>query len=147
MTTQDARFVAPFVLEYSYKRSLGPVLSRFMTALRDQQILGAQTRDGRVLVPPSEYDPETGEATEDLVEVGPEGTVMSWCWVAEPTPEHPLHVPFAWALIKLDGADTALVHAVGSPEEQLSSGARVSPRWRAERQGHIRDIECFEVLP
>jgi len=143
----DARFVAPFVLEYSYKRSLGPVLSRFMTSLREGRIEGNRTSSGRVLVPPSEYDPETGEATHDFVEVGPHGTVQSWCWVSKPRQDHPLAEPFAWALVRLDGADTDLLHALAGPESSLSTGMRVQPRWRAERQGHITDIECFEGLP
>jgi len=136
---------APYVFEYAYKRSLGPVLSAFMTGLRDGVIVGAQTRDGRVLVPPAEYD-ESGEAVEGTVEVGSVGTVQTWCWVREPRPKHPLDRPFAWALIKLDGADTALLHAVdaGSPEA-MSTGMRVRVRWADERVGRIEDIACFEV--
>ncbi len=139
-------FEAPFVLDYTYKRSLGPVLSRFATALREGRLEGVRTRSGRVLVPPAEYDPETGESTLSPVEVGPEGTLVTWCWVPEPLPAHPLATPFAWALIRLDGADTALLHAVDAPEAQLAIGLRVRPRWRDERQGHIRDIVCFEAL-
>ena len=45
-------------------------------------------------------------------EVGPEGVVTSWTWVDEPNPNHPLDRPFAFALIQLDGADTAMVHVV-----------------------------------
>jgi uncharacterized OB-fold protein len=26
----------------------------------------------------------------------------------------------------------------------MRTGMRVRPRWRAERKGEIRDIECFE---
>lgn len=147
MTTSDAKYVSPFALEYSYKRSLGPVLSRFMTSLRDKVILGARTKKGTVIVPPAEYDPETGEATEELVPVGPAGTVTSWCWVGDPSPEHPLDGAFAWALIKLDGADTAMLHAVSAEEAQLSTGVRVSARWKNECEGTIHDIVCFEVVP
>lgn len=143
----EDRFVAPFVLEYSYKRSLGPVLSSFMTGLTQGRIQGAKTRQGRVLVPPSEYDPQTGEDTQGLVDVGPAGTVQSWTWVSEPRPDHPLDRPFAFALILLDGADTALTHAVDAPEQAMASGMRVQPRWRAERVGHILDIEAFEPCP
>ncbi len=52
---------------------------------------------------------------------------------------------FAWALIQLDGADTALIHAVDATE--LDHGTRVVPRWSEERIGHITDIACFEVTP
>jgi len=61
----------PHVLEYPYKRSLGPVLSRFFTSLADRQFEGIKTRDGKVLVPPQEYDPHTGEPLSEWVEVGP----------------------------------------------------------------------------
>ena len=134
------------VLEYPYKRSLGPVLGRFFTALRDRQLLGIRTRSGRVLVPPAEYDPETGEALDELVPVGPGGEVVSWCWVARPRPKQPLAHPFAYALIRLDGADAPLLHAVDAgTEARLRTGARVRPRWAPDPRGGILDIACFEL--
>jgi uncharacterized OB-fold protein len=146
-TTIDGVFSAPHVLEYPYRRSVGPVLSRFFTALRERRILGVRTRSGRVLCPPAEADPATGAAvTDDYVEVGPGGTIETWTWVARPREKQPLARPFAYALIRLDGADTALLHAVDAPDAaRLRSGARVRPRWRAERAGDIHDIECFEL--
>ena len=105
-------------LEFPYSRTLGPVLGAFLGALREHRILGIRTRSGQVLVPPLEYDPHTGDALDELVEVGPGATVESWTWVAEPTEKHPLDHPFAFALVRPDGADTAMVHVVdaGSPE-------------------------------
>ena len=105
--------VSTHEIEFPYTRTLGPVYSGFLTGLRDGQLLGIRNSDGKVLCPPTEWDPATGEALEtDLVEVGPGGVVESWAWVTAPTRKHPLDNPFAFALIKLDGADTALVHAV-----------------------------------
>ena len=53
--------------------------------------------------------------------------------------------PFAWALIRLDGATSGFLHAVDAGEESsMQTGMRVRPRWRAERRGEIHDIECFE---
>ena len=134
-----------FKLEFPYKRSLGPVVGGFLAGLAEQRLLGARTASGRGLVPPLEYDPETGENTEaELVEVGPGGVVTGFTWNANPTEKQPLGRPFAWALVELDGADTAMLHAlaVDSPEA-LSTGMRVKPRWREERSGHITDLECF----
>jgi len=142
----STEFVAPFVLSYSYKRSLGATLSRFMTGLREGRIEGVRTAGGRVLVPPSEYDPETGESVDEWVTVGPQGRIHSWCWVAEPEATHPVDEPFAFALIQLDGADTSFVHTVRGPESGLATGARVRPVWASERVGHITDIRFFEVL-
>jgi uncharacterized protein len=131
-------------ITFPYKRSLGPVLGAFMTGLAERRILGIRN-GAQVMCPPLEWDPRTGaELAHDFVEVGPAGTVQSWCWVSTPTEQHPLDRPFAFALIRLDGASTALVHAVdaGSPDE-MATGMRVAPRWRAERHGHITDIEAF----
>ncbi len=136
---------APLDIEFDYTRSLGPVLSQFMAALAQRRILGARGADGRVHAPPFEYDPVTAEPPGDLLPVGPEGTVVSWSWMPEPLAGQPLAVPFAWALIRLDGADTALLHAVDAGSAAaMRTGLRVRPRWSAARTGSIRDIACFE---
>ena len=46
----EPALTAPHTVGYTYKRSLGPILSRFFTALRDKQILGIRRADGPVLV-------------------------------------------------------------------------------------------------
>jgi uncharacterized protein len=141
----DHPLQAPLEIEFDYTRSLGPVLSQFMTALAERRILGARGADGRVHAPPFEYDPVSSEPPGELTEVGPEGTVVSWSWMPEPLEGQPLAGPFAWALIRLDGADTAMLHAVdaGSPAA-MRTGLRVRARWAASRVGSIRDIACFE---
>src|SRR6476620_11361692 len=110
---------APMKVEFDYTRSLGPVLSRFMSGLRDHQVSGGVLADGTVVVPPPEYDPVTMAPVAELVAVGDEGVVQTWSWVPEPVMDQPLDKPFAFALIQLDGADTPLLHAVNvaSPEE------------------------------
>lgn len=139
---------APLTIGFGYTRSLGPVLGRFMTALRDGHVLGSRTSDGRVHVPPLEYDPDTHEPVAELVPVASAGTVRSWTWTDRPLEGQPLDRPFGWALIVLDGADTALLHAVDAgARELMRTGMRVRVRWAAERTGHIRDIECFEPVP
>jgi uncharacterized OB-fold protein len=142
---EKVRFSAPHQVEYAYRRSVGPVLGRFFTELRDRRIVGSRTASGRVYVPPAEYDPETGASVDEIVDVGPGGVVTSWSWIAEPHPKHPFSRPFAFALIQLDGADTSLLHAVDvSSEDAIRSGLRVRPRWRKQTCGEILDIECFE---
>ena len=129
-------FVATFALDYTYRRSLGPVLSRFFTALRDRELLGARTATGRVVVPPCEYDPETGADIVDLIPVGPLGTVTSWSLTNDSA---------GWALVRLDGADTALLHRIEA--SALQTGQRVRPRWATETTGTLEDIVCFEPIP
>lgn len=142
--TWDA-LTASHSLEYTYKRSLGTVLSRFFTGLRDKRILGIRRPDGSVMVPPKEYDPATGESLSELVEVGDAGVVKTWAWVKQPREKQPLDRPFAYALVQLDGADTPLLHAVDAGDEsRMSTGMRVRARWAEETQGFITDIACFE---
>jgi hypothetical protein len=78
------------------------------------------------------------------VPVGDTGTVTTWCWVSHPLPHHLLDRPFAFALIKLDGADTALLHYVDAKSiDAMSTGMRVRAVWRAERHGSMTDIAAF----
>jgi hypothetical protein len=141
----DQPLRAPLEIGFDYTRSLGPVLSQFMTALAGRRILGSRGADGRVHAPPFEYDPVTFAPPAELVEVGPEGTVTSWSWAREPLEGQPLAHPFGWALIRLDGADTAMLHAVDAGSAAaMATGMRVRVRWAASPAGHIRDIACFE---
>ena len=138
---------APMKVEFDYTRSLGPVLSRFMTGLRDRRVVGGVLADGTVVVPPPEYDPVTHRAVTELVPVGDEGVVTTWSWVAEPVMDQPLGEPFAFAMVQLDGADVPFLHAVsvGSPAE-METGMRVRIRWAEEPTGSITDIAWFEPV-
>ncbi len=143
MTDQEAAGIlsAPLIIEYPFKRTTGPVIGAFLTGLREQILVGSRARDGRVIVPPAEFDPVSGEDLTELVEVGPAGTITTWAWVTVPHAKHPLHQPFAWALITLDGADTPMLGAVAaSGIDAVSTGARVTPVWAEEREGHIKDL-------
>ncbi|WP_274917290.1 OB-fold domain-containing protein [Streptomyces sp. WZ-12] len=136
---------APLVVEFPFTRSLGPVVGAFLTGLRERTVLGVRARDGRVVVPPVEYDPVTADELRDLVEVAPTGTVTTWAWNPSPRRGQPLADPFAWVLVRLDGADTALLHALAAPgPDAVRTGMRVRIRWAAERTGAITDIACFE---
>ena len=146
MTTTEP-LIEHHVLEYpgGYTRSVGTTLSRYFTGLRSGRIVGVRVGDGRVMVPPTEYDPVTGGALDDFVEVGPAGVVDAWTWVAEPVEgKHHLTKPFAFALVRPDGADVPMVHVVdvASPDE-MSVGMRVMPRWKSERVGYVTDLEAW----
>ena len=139
---------AEHVLQFPYRRATGAILGRFFSVIRDHgRLLGVKTAAGDVLCPPVDVDPDSlaDLSPDDLVEVGPAGCVTSWTWLEEPRPGNPLERPFAWALIRLDGADSALLHAVDAGSESaMRTGMRVVPRFRDERNGDIRDIACFE---
>lgn len=146
MAATDEVLSAPHSMEFPYTRSTGPVVGAFLTGLRDRKVLGAKDSRGRVVVPPMEYDPATAAATDpgELVEVADEGVVTTWAWNPTPRAGQPLDRPFAWALVRLDGADTGLLHALDAPRDAISTGMRVRARWAPETTGLIQDITCFE---
>ena len=132
-------------MEYTYTRSVGPVIDRFFSGLADRKIQGIKGSDGKVIVPPTEYDPYTGETLSEFVDVADAGTVTTWAWVTDPRPGQPLDKPFAWALVKLDGADTAMLHAVDAGDEsKMSTGMRVKVHWCPEPVADLAAIEYFE---
>ena len=136
-----------FELGFTYTRSTGPVVGRFLTDLKARQITGIKASDGKVIVPPMEYDPTTAEALDEFVEVASEGEIVSWCWVKQPRAAHPQDKPFAWAMIKLDGADIPMIHCVAAnAESDVSTGARVKAVWADETIGMVTDICRFELL-
>ena len=136
-----------FELGFTYTRSTGPVVGRFLTELRDRRIVGIRASDGRVIVPPMEYDPDTAQELSEFVEVSQQGEIVSWAWVKEPREAHPMDQPFAWAMIKLDGADVPMLHSVAAgTESDLYTGARVQAVWTDEPIGFITDIRCFELI-
>lgn len=144
--TDQRPLSAPLKLSFDYTRSVGPILNQFFTALRERRIVGVRGSDGRVYVPPAEFDPVTYERLTEIVPVASVGTVLSWSWQPEPLTGQPLERPFAWALIKLDGADIPLLHAVdaGSPDA-ISTGARVHAHWVDDPAGAITDIAYFAL--
>ena len=131
-------------IKFPYNRSLGPVIGAFMTGLAEKRILGIRSGD-RVIVPPLEWDPDTGaELADDLVEVGPAGTVKSWTWVPS-RPTSTRSTPFGFALIRLDGADTPILHAVDAGSStRCRRHARRAPV-EGQRIGHITDIELLRA--
>lgn len=146
-TAESRTLHAPMQVDFDYTRSLGPVLSQFMTGLRERQVYAARLADGTIACPPPEYDPGTLQQITDLVPIGDEGVVQTWSWVSAPVTDQPLDRPFAFALVLLDGADTPMLHAVdaGSPEA-METGLRVKVRWADKPVGAITDIACFEPM-
>ena len=144
--THEPPLSAPLKLSFDYTRSVGATLSQFFTALRGRRIVGVRGSDRRVLVPPAEFDPVTYERLTEIVPVASVGTVRSWTWQPEPLEGQPLNRPFAWALIKLDGADTPLLHAVDADSsDAISTGARVHAHWVDEPVGAITDVAYFKL--
>jgi uncharacterized OB-fold protein len=139
---------AEVTMEFPYKHSTGETIGRFLAGLREQRTIWGQRVAGQgVVVPPLGYSETDASAGGEWVAVQPTGTVTAVAGVARPLEGlHPSDAPFAFVLVKLDGADTALAHVVIDGHEQVRVGSRVEAVWAEERTGTIRDIARFRLV-
>lgn len=136
-------------LDLPFKYSAGRTASRFLIEIRDKQrILGKRCpKCNRVIVPARLFCKECFTQTAEWVEVGPEGTLLTFTVVFRGEKHHPKEPPFAYGMIQLDGADTSLVHFLGQTDvAQLRPGLRVRAVFSEKRIGHILDIKHFETV-
>ena len=151
---EATRTVAPMrqklALEFTYKHSTGEVVGRFLAGLKDQKKIWGRRMAGQgVVVPPLDYSEIDASGGGEWVEVKDTGVVTAVAIVQEPIDRlHPFAEPFAFVLIQLDGADTAMAHVVKTDLDTLAVGSRVEAVWApdGERHGSIRDIACFRVV-
>ncbi len=137
-------------VEFPYKHATGEVIGRFLAGLKEQKkIWGRRVSGQGVVVPPLAFSEVDGSGGGEWVEVRDPGPTPAVAIVREPLANlHPRTAPFAFVLVRLDGADTALAHIVVDNLDTLKVGARVQAVWAADekRQGTIHDIECFKLL-
>jgi len=129
----------------------GTIGSLFYTILRDEKrIMGVHCRTcNRVLWPPRKTCGRCFSqlAKDDLVEIGPNGTLETFTRIEYSEPVHPKQAPLIYGIIRLDGADSGMTHLVeGVPFESLHIGMRMKPVFAEERKGDILDIAYFTVL-
>ena len=140
---------AEVTMEFPYKHSTGETIGRFLAGLKEQQKIWGQRVAGLgVTVPPLGYSEADASDGGEWVEVKPTGTVTAVALVHEPIADlHPFPTPFAFVLVWLDGADTALAHVVQDPAG-LHVGSRVEAVWAPDDQrvGSLRDIATFRVI-
>jgi uncharacterized OB-fold protein len=144
--TEDLTLKGQIAVPYSWW--VGETGSRFLITLRDEKrITGNRcSRCGKVFVPPRKNCGTCFIPITDWVDISDEGTVESFTVVRFPFKIQPVEVPFAYVLVKLDGADVSLLHIVKEGVESLNKGTRVKARFKEDRRGHIFDIECFHII-
>jgi uncharacterized OB-fold protein len=129
----------------------GDTASRFFISLRDEQKIIAP-RCGtckKVFMPPRKTCPECFTENTEWIDVSSEGTVVSFSVARRPLEAIPADkkVPVIWGLIKLDGADTSLLHYLGDVKpEEVRIGMRVKAVFADSRTGTIRDISHFKPV-
>ena len=136
-------------IKVPYSWQAGETASHFLTQLRDEgKIWGKRCpRCEKVLVPPRKSCPFCFVDTDRWVEVSDEGVVETFTVVQRDTPIQPRKAPFAYAMIRLDGADTGLVHILGEVEpEAIREGMRVKAVLAEDRKGSLLDIAYFKPI-
>ncbi len=146
----EENFVIPGMISIPFNYAAGRTASRFFIALRDEKkILGTRCSTcRRVIVPPRAFCGRCSVATEEWVEVSDCGTLVSYTVTYHEGPHLPHRPPVVYGLIRLDGADTDLVHLLDLTNlDRIEIGARVQAVFREQREGRLLDIAYFKLLP
>ena len=147
MDTHVEKMVLEGKVDLPFSYSAGRTASRFFTELRDKRrIMGKRCQKcNRVIVPAQLFCKKCFTETEEWVEVGPEGILITFTVVYRKENHHPKEAPLAYGIVQLDGADTSLVHLLAETDvAQLKAGIRVRAVFSKKRIGHILDIKHFE---
>lgn len=129
----------------------GDTAGKFFIFLRDEnKIIGTKCNScNRVFVPPRKICPTCFTENSEWTDVSDVGTVLTFSVARRQFAAIPRDkkLPVIWGLIKLDGADTALLHYLGevTPEE-VTIGMRVKAVFADARKGTIRDISHFKPV-
>ncbi|HSV98459.1 MAG TPA: SCP2 sterol-binding domain-containing protein [Spirochaetota bacterium] len=137
----------------------GPVMGRFLNALKEKKIFGTKCPTcGRIQLPAREVCADCRVRADEWVEVGPKGQVryMEYVYYASPDPltGETRETPYGMLNILLDGCggNDTFAHLVRRDQLDLIkgghyeiSGTRVRPVWSDKRVGSIFDIKYFEI--
>ena len=134
---------------WKYTRYAGHTGSRFLIELRNnKRIMGTKCPVcNRVYVPAISFCYACFKPINEWVEVKPEGTLTAYTMVYQSEPPYPVKIPFAYGIIKLDGADRGMVHIIGEvTPKNLKIGMRVQAVFKDKRVGSILDIKYFKPI-
>jgi uncharacterized OB-fold protein len=130
-----------------YKYSVGSLASKFFIDLRDKKKLGAAKcpKCGFVNMPPRSVCPKCFSKIEELVEISGTGTLVSFTMVQYDSAVQAVKPPYAIGIIKMDGADTSMVHFLGDVDfKSLKAGMKLEPVFNEKRNANILDIQYFK---
>jgi len=134
-------------LALPYQYFAGRTGSKFIIALRDdKKILGIKCEKcDKVFVPPRHTCERCmSDISKNWVELPGTGEVVNFTVVRTDDKHHPRKAPYVLAMIKLDGADSPLVHILeGITPENAAVGMKVKPVFAKERNDTILEIDHF----
>ena len=151
MEKRETNITVPFKVEINQDLSWGR-LTRFARELRDnQRIMGAKCPNCGIVWCPPVADCIKCYVQNEWIAVGPRGNVQTYttCYMP-PAIEGkliPIEIPYTIALIKLDGADTGMLHYLREIDPRnVKVGLRVEPVFKPTREGRITDIHYFRPI-
>lgn len=133
----------------NYRYFAGQVASRFFSQLRDKKkILGIRChRCDLVYCPPRSTCGRCFSQLKKWIPLSDKGTLETYTVIYQRQPTYPVEVPFAYGVIRLDGADTGIGHFLGEVDySRLHIGMRVQAVFKEDRQGNMMDIKYFRPL-
>jgi len=144
-TTDSYVVEGKLALPYTY--FAGRVGSTFITTIRDQQkIMGVKCNTcDKVFVPPRQTCERCLEDIQDnWVELGNSGEVVTFTVVRYDDKHLPRKAPFVLAMVKLDGADTPMVHILeGVDIDDVQIGTKVRAVFAKITTNTVLDIDHF----
>ncbi len=138
-------FLLPDRIEMTYHYSHGGV-SRFFRELRDHaRLLGSRCAACQKVYLPPRSDCSVCLKPTTWVPVGPGGKITAATVVYFATSRFFRRTPFVCAYIRLDGADTSLLHnVVAADVTKVKPGTRVRAVFHRQRIGEMAD---FHFVP
>jgi hypothetical protein len=135
----------PGELSVSFRYTPGVGNLAFFETLRDRGVfLGSRCDDcGVTYLPARVFCERCMAELEPSVECGPEGELVSWTIVRVDVDDQPLDRPVTYGLVRLDGADTVLLHRLVEMDGEPTIGARMRAVFASDREGSMLDVSGF----
>ncbi len=123
---------SPLRMDYTYVAGAGR--SAFLRGLAERRLLARRCPGcGLVYLPSPEFCSRCLRPVGPSFELPGQGEIATFCVVNFPFPGQAYEPPYAVAHIRLDGADTRLMHLVREvAPERVRIGMRVEPVWVAD---------------
>lgn len=143
----DDPIVVEVAAHSNFLVTVGNTGHKFLSEIRDNKtIMGIKCPScKKVYVPPRLHCPACFVKMTEWVKLSGKGTLETYTIVRYQEPHMPREAPFAYGVIKMDGADTGMVHMVGRVDpKNIKVGMRLEPVFKEQREGSILDIDYFK---
>lgn len=119
----------PAKLTYDY--TPGIATTRFLRAIKEKRLVGERCSEtGKVYIPPRGVSPVSGLPTTEQVELGLDGTLVSYCVVNLDFTGNAQEIPYVSGLILVDGSDIPIYGLVREiPYDEVGVGLRLKSVW------------------